>query len=73
MRDFDSLLRRAAALRREDPELRLGQSVYLCAYDLWPLDCESLTGGGCDPFHDDSRVGAFLSALETMSFEDDAP
>lgn len=62
----DQVLQGAAADMRLHP-LRWGQAVFNAAHDINPLFCNAITGSDLDPFHDDTKVGAFLFALEATA------
>lgn len=59
---IENILEEALILVRRYPELRVGQAVWNVAVET-VCHLEPLAGGDLDPFHDDSRVGAFLQEL----------
>jgi len=63
----EAIMRDAAAAQQADPELRYGQAVFNAAYAHVPDRADALRCTELDPFHDDRRVAAFLTAASPGS------
>jgi hypothetical protein len=57
-----TVLEEARLEQQRNPQLRLGQAVYNVAYRRNPAVAQ-LAGTEFDPFHDDSRIDAFLKKI----------
>lgn len=60
-----TILEEARLVLHRSPWFRLGQAVYNIAYTRSP-QVRKLAGTALDPFHDDSRIDAFLARIKEL-------
>lgn len=61
--DIGAIKKRAAKLQKDLPQWRYGQCIYHVCYSLWPDIVDKLPEM-VDCFYNDSKIEAFLKALE---------
>jgi hypothetical protein len=74
--EFQKLLERAAAMKRQYPSWRMGQ----CYSNAWNEVCtnspslipsDAIVLGEIDPFNDDSKIGEFLAFIWNFHVDED--
>lgn len=63
MNPYADFLNAAAQCHREHPQQRIGQAYFNAYAIAYPVQANRIRCTVLDPFHDDSRLGAFLEAV----------